>query len=268
MIVSASYNDDIPAFYGRWFMKRLDAGFCRTFDTQGLQLHRVPLTREAVDGFVFWTRNARPFLPHFETLHRRGFPFVVQYAITGESKDSVADAHELARAYGPRAVVWRYAPLVLSAETPLPWHMRNFERLVRAMQGATDEVVVAFDGHRPAATGEIRAAVKQMAALACACAMRLSICSQPDYLVPPTSPARCIDAKRLSDVANRPVAAETHPRWSGCLCAAARDIGAPLEDRSIQGPVLAPRREDHDEDGEFLVPPPPIAAAKGADLPF
>ncbi|HKO08209.1 MAG TPA: DUF1848 family protein, partial [Alphaproteobacteria bacterium] len=29
MIVSASYRTDIPAFYARWFLRRMHAGSCR-----------------------------------------------------------------------------------------------------------------------------------------------------------------------------------------------------------------------------------------------
>ena len=44
MIVSASYRTDIPAFYGRWFLNRLDAGWCEAFrnETQVLLLPACP----------------------------------------------------------------------------------------------------------------------------------------------------------------------------------------------------------------------------------
>ena len=62
MIVSASYKTDIPALYGRWFMNRLGAGSCRVVNPWGGQVHEVSLERDALDGLVFWTRNAEPFL--------------------------------------------------------------------------------------------------------------------------------------------------------------------------------------------------------------
>ena len=39
MIVSASYRTDIPAFYGDWFLKRLEAGVCRVVNPYGGQTH-------------------------------------------------------------------------------------------------------------------------------------------------------------------------------------------------------------------------------------
>ena len=61
MIISASYKTDIPAFYGRWFLNRLDAGHCLMVNPYGRRTHRIDLSAAAVDGFVFWTRNAWPF---------------------------------------------------------------------------------------------------------------------------------------------------------------------------------------------------------------
>jgi hypothetical protein len=280
MIVSASYYDDIPALYGPWFMKRLEAGYCRTYDSEGLRVHRVALTRSAVDCFVFWTRNARPFLEHFDEIERRGLPFIVQFGITRPVAQAVEDMHALARAYGARRTVWRYEPIEVTFQTTLAWHAENFERLARELAGATDEVVVGFGGRKhversdaeglAADVEENRRALKGWAAIAGASGMRLSVCSEPDFLVPGTSPARCIDARRLSAISGREVAAETRPRWSGCLCARARDIGAPWhEGVAARGAALAPRRETHDENGEFLVPPPThTVATDGAALPF
>jgi hypothetical protein len=263
VIVSASYNDDIPAFYGRWFMNRIDAGYCRTFDAEGLRLHRVVLTPDAVDGFVFFTRRAAPFAAALEEVARRGFAFVVHYGIT--RPDEIETAVALAAAYGPRCVVWRYEPLVLSADTPPAWHISNFEALARALEGSTDEVIVSFDADAPAA--ESRPLVKALAVIAASRGMRLCVCSQPDVLAPGAGPARCVDARRLSARAARTIEEPTAARWAGCLCAAARDIGAPMQGPA-RGAALAPRAELHDPDGEFLVPPPNIAPTQNTDLPF
>ena len=66
MIVSASYKTDIPAFYGSWFRARMAAGFADVTNPWGGPPFRVDLRRQAVDGFVFWTRNAAPFLDELD----------------------------------------------------------------------------------------------------------------------------------------------------------------------------------------------------------
>src|SRR3546814_16688417 len=82
----------------------------------------IDLSPAAVDGFVFWTRNLRPF---FDSLHavRKRAPFVVQYTVTGyphaleasvvPAARAIADIRRVAAEYGPRAAVWRYDPVVV-----------------------------------------------------------------------------------------------------------------------------------------------------------
>ncbi|MBI3470309.1 MAG: DUF1848 family protein, partial [Candidatus Solibacter usitatus] len=122
MIISASYKTDIPTFYGEWLMGRIRAGYCKSVNPYGRQIYRISLAPEDVDGFVFWTKNAGPFLPHLPEIRRRGYPFVVQYSINGYPRTlefSVVDAAKsiehmkaLSGEYGPRVPVWRYDTVV------------------------------------------------------------------------------------------------------------------------------------------------------------
>ena len=83
MIISASYRTDIPAFYGEWFEKRLEAGYCSVSNPyNNRQVRRVSLLPEDVDGFVFWTRNLGPFMGRLTRVAQFGRPFVVQQTVT------------------------------------------------------------------------------------------------------------------------------------------------------------------------------------------
>ncbi len=292
MIVSASYKTDIPAFYGRWFMARVDAGFCRMVNPYGRQVYKVPLTRGAVDGFVFWTRNAGPFLSALHEIRRRGFPFVVQFTIAGypraletsviEAPRAVEQIRQIAVEFGPRVVVWRYDPIVASELTPLDWHLANFTRLAEGLEGATDEVVISFvqlyrktrrnlnaaaRAHRFAwrdPTGEEkRALLSELVARARRHGLRLSLCAQPQYAVPGAAEARCIDAARLSAIASMAIAAPTKGNRPGCRCAESRDIGeydtcphGCVYCYAVSSRALARRRHQaHDPANEFLLAP-------------
>ena len=100
MIISASYRTDIPAFYGDWFIARLDAGFCRTVNPHGRQIQTVRLDRDVVSGFVFWTKNLGPFRAVLRLVHDRGFPFVVQYTINAYPRALETSVTDAARAIG------------------------------------------------------------------------------------------------------------------------------------------------------------------------
>ena len=155
MIISASYRTDIPAFYGDWFIARLDAGYCRTINPFSRQIHTVRLDRQAVSGFVFWTKNLGPFWPALQLVRDRGFPFVVQFTINAYPRSletSVTDAEraighmrDLASEFGSRAGVWRYDPVVATSVTPPNWHVENFARLRGDYEPRLGEITARVD---------------------------------------------------------------------------------------------------------------------------
>ncbi|HEY8347978.1 MAG TPA: DUF1848 domain-containing protein [Symbiobacteriaceae bacterium] len=292
MIISASYRTDIPAFYGEWFMNRLRAGYCKVINPYGGQIHRISLLPGDVDGFVFWTKNLGPFLPHLRTIREQGYPFVVHYTVTGYPhalEPSVVDAgravqhiRRVAETFGPRTVVWRYDPVLVTSLTPPDFHRRNFERLSRALEGAVDEVVISFAqiyrktrrnldrvarqlgvAWEDPPDEEKRELARDLAEMARAAGMALSVCSQNVYLVPGAEPARCVDARRLSDVAGRPVTARTQGNRPDCGCHESRDIGqydtcphGCVYCYAVQNVALARfRYRRHDPRSEFLFPP-------------
>ncbi|HEY1385329.1 MAG TPA: DUF1848 family protein, partial [Dongiaceae bacterium] len=59
MIISASYRSDIPAFHGDWFLAALAAGEVAVANPYNQRPSLIDLRPEAIDGYVFWTRNAR-----------------------------------------------------------------------------------------------------------------------------------------------------------------------------------------------------------------
>ena len=292
MIISASYRSDIPAFYGDWFLKRLEAGFCRVVNPYGGQVHEIALTPEAVAGFVFWTRNPGPFRAALRDVARRGFPFTVQITATGYPRALeasvlaperiVALVEEIHAQYGPRAAVWRYDPVLITSVTPPDWHRRNFTTLARAFAGKVDEVVFSCaqiyaktrrNLNRAAQSHDFtwsdptdetkRVLLAELAAIAREQGLKPTLCAQPDLLSPGLEPARCIDGERLSDIAGQAISARDKGNRPGCLCAESRDIGAYdtcphgcVYCYAVRRPELAKRNHRaHDPDSPFQIAP-------------
>jgi len=153
-IISASRRTDIPAFYARWFLNRIRAGFCHWVNPFGGQVYRVSLRPEDCAVIVFWTRNVRPLLPHLRELHNRGYRFYFHYTINGYPRKldprcpspsaAVDTVKRLADLIGPELVLWRYDPVVISRLTPVSFHLENFERLSSALEGATRRCYTSF----------------------------------------------------------------------------------------------------------------------------
>ncbi len=290
MIVSASYKTDIPAFYGEWFRRRLDAGYCKMRNPYSGQGYTVSLKPQDVDAFVFWTKNAGPFLDTLDEVRRRGFAFAVQYAINGYPRElewsvtlaerSAGHMKRIMDSFGPRAAVWRYDTIVYSSITGADFHRANFERLAGMLEGTTDEVVASFmqiykktrrnmdaasrlfhfSWHDPE-IAEKKALLTDLSAIARSRGMALTVCTQPELLIEGVAgEARCIDAIRLSEVAGRWIGAKMRGVRPGCACYQSRDIGE--YDTCPHGCVYCyavtnraaarQRHLRHDSEGEFL----------------
>ena len=292
MIISASYKTDIPAFYGAWFVNRLKAGYCKMINPYGRQISTVPLTRPEVDGFVFWTRNIGPFQGALREVADRGFPFIVQYTITGypralessviDWRRAVEHLRALADAFGPHTVVWRYDPILASSLTDEAWHIENFARIAQALEGATDECVISF-AHSYVKTkrnmdaaasahdftwedpdaSRKRAMATSLTDIARRSGMKLTICAQPEFVSGEAGESRCIDATRLSRVAGHPISAKQKGNRPGCTCFESKDIGdydscphGCVYCYAVRNRGLARARfAAHDPHSEFLIPP-------------
>lgn len=247
MIVSASYRTDIPAFHSQWFAERLAAGYAMVRNPYGSKDYRVDLSPEATSGFVFWTRNARPFLPQLDHLAETGRPFYLQYTVTNypdtlewsvpPAAHGIEVIRHLSRQFGPRAVIWRYDPIVLTEQTDRTWHRQNLTMLAGQLAGLVDECVFSvmhpyqktrrnFSWYNaPELIDGAEQLLPELAEIIAGRGMQPTLCSQPDFLQPPMAPAACVDADRLSDVAGHPVTARKKGNRPGCACAESRDIG-------------------------------------------
>ena len=255
-IISASYKTDIPAFYGDWFRARRMAGSCRVRNTWNGKTFQVSLRDEDCSGFVFWTRNAKPFRAELDRTART-HPFVVQYTVTGYPRSlersvvgadtAISNICDVSNRYGRHSIVWRYDPVAITDATPAAWHIDNFTRLAGTIAASVDEVVVSFAQiYRKTRHNLDRAArdtgngwtdpdnatkhdlLGRLNEIAKQNGLILSLCAQP-ALNDGLTAARCIDAVRLNNVArslgHAPVSARTKATRPGCLCTESRDIG-------------------------------------------
>lgn len=248
MIISASYKTDIPAFYGDWFLNRLNAGFCRMVNPYNKKQHyKVSLAQSDIDGFVFWTKNITPFLPVLATIQERNYPFIVQYTINNylrelenrvvDAKQSIKNMHLLSKTYGEKIAIWRYDTIILSTLTDMDFHKQNFLSLAQTLEGSTDEVVLSFvqlykktlRNINLAATNnnfswyEPNAELKkelaqELAEISSQHGITLSICSQLEFIVGKSIESRCVDADRLSVISGKNISAKLQGNRPQCGC--------------------------------------------------
>ncbi|MFP4078829.1 MAG: DUF1848 domain-containing protein, partial [Candidatus Izemoplasmataceae bacterium] len=216
MIVSVSRRTDIPALYGEWFLRRLEAGEVyqrNPFNRR--QVHRIPLTKNAVDAFVFWTKNPRPFMRHLDALE--GYPYYFHFTLTPYGKDVEPAFNDKARlletfkalstTIGRSRVIWRYDPILISEVYEEAWHEKGFRDLAKDLSGHTEKVIVSFvDAYKKVAPTlralgaydpsleDKKRLVRRLKTIADENGMDLELCSEPfDMEDEGIQPSRCVD---------------------------------------------------------------------------
>lgn len=253
MIVSASRRTDIPAHYAPWLLNRLRAGWCAVLSPFNARLvTRVPLTPDHADAIVFWTRNPAPLLPFLTELQSMGHRFLFQFTLLEYPNtlhpgmppltERLDAFRRLSSLIGPERVLWRYDPIVLTAQTPPAYHLASFTTLCRVLAGHTRRVTVSLmEPYRKtlARLAKARAqllapndddlmnTLRRMAETALAHGITPKSCSDDAGLDTfGFTPGACIDASLISALfaLDLDAAKDPHQR-PACRCAPSRDIG-------------------------------------------
>lgn len=247
-------------------------------------------------------------LRHFCAICQRSRSADIHSSFSTQSMDtrafletSVADAqravhnvHKLSEAYGQRSTVWRYDTIIFTSETPRDFHVENFGRIASQLRGTIDEVVISFSHFYQKTkrnvdkaadeggfswwdppTEEKRNLVQELLGIARSENMKLSVCSQRDYLVEGAIDAKCVDAKRIEDVARYSIRARIKGNRKECGCFESRDIGdyntcphGCVYCYAVQSREIAlSRYKRHDPSSEFLFVPTDVAPSVGGQPP-
>jgi DNA repair photolyase len=258
MIISASRRTDIPAFYSEWFMNRLQEGYClvpNPFNPR--RVSRISLLPESVDAIVFWSKNPAPMLPFLPKVEGMGHRFYFLFTVNDYPKalepglpplpERISTFIELSQRIGPRRVIWRYDPIILSNRTDSSYHRRAFENLCRQLAGRTQRVITSiitlyrktrrnlapleqqgyvFDKD-PRSNPETEVLLSHIATCAAEHGLNIFACAErKDYTSLGIKPSSCIDAALIRELWGIPVSSKKDPgQRKHCGCAISRDIG-------------------------------------------
>ncbi len=296
-VVSASRRTDVPAFYTRWLLRRLRAGYCHVANPFSGDVYRVGLAPDEVASLALFTRDPRPILTHLPSLLAEGYRVYAHVTLNGYPRlleprapwlpRAVAAVTRLADVLGPENVVWRYDPIVLTPETPPAWHLARFAGIAESLAGATGECAISFvDRYRKternlgalgvepswddapaqlALAAELRGIAEERG-------IRVRACCEEGLAEAGVRAAACVDRERVARM--RPdldVRMRLAPTRAACGCAESTDIGAygtcgfgcaycyatPTPDVGLR------RLREHDPDDTMLWRPPEL---RGVDL--
>lgn len=150
MILNVSSRTDIIAFYEKWLIKRVEAGFVDVRNPFNPKLvNRINFSD--VDLILFCTKNPIPIL---NDLNKIKIPYLFQITITPYKRDiepSVPSKKEvieavkkISQAIGKENVSVRYDPIFLSEKYNTDYHIKAFKKLCMLLNGYVETIIVSF----------------------------------------------------------------------------------------------------------------------------
>jgi hypothetical protein len=251
MIISASRRTDIPAFYGEWFMNRIEENYVlvrNPFNKK--QVTKLIIHPEIVECIVFWTKNPIPFMKYIKDLMASHFNFYFLFTITPYSNDleqnipsteKIADCFKkLSETIGPEKIIWRYDPVILTHELNYAFHLRHFEALSKTLANYTHRCIVSFltmykkcqqnlkdiEIITPAAEEKVNL-LNQFIEIAELHKIRLQTCATETFPeLNSNIKGKCIDNELISNICKKaiPFKKDSYQR-NECLCGESVDIG-------------------------------------------
>ena len=266
MIISASRRTDIPAFYSKWFINRIRAGWCQVPNPLNYnQLSYVSLRPQDVDAIVFWSKNPAPMFDHLDELDTLGFRYYFQFALNDYPKifepyipsleERIETFRKLSIRLEPQRVIWRYDPIIISNRTSPDFHCEKFSKIAVAVRGFTQRVMVSFVDYYQKTDRRLsslesqglqfdRGAInsqrvwnllKDLAAIANYNDMEILTCAEErDFSGCGVLPGRCVDGELLGKLWSLYGHTKKDPtQRAACLCVVSKDIG--MNDTCVHG---------------------------------
>ncbi|MGB9779721.1 DUF1848 domain-containing protein [Caldanaerobacter sp.] len=249
MIVSASRRTDIPAFYSEWFFKRLEKGFVMVRNPFNFhQVTKVPLTKNWVEGFVFWTKNPAEMMKKLYLLEEYPYYFLftlnpydkaIERNVT--DKDLVIKIFQnLSKTIGKERVIWRYDPIILTPEFDIKYHVDSFKWLTSHLADFTEKCIISFVtfyskieknlrkiGAHPISREEKIEVASKFYEIAKENGIKIEVCAEEEDLSPfGVFPAKCVDKSLIERISGKKLQVKKDKNQRKfCGCDESVDIG-------------------------------------------
>ena len=153
VIISASRSTDIPAFYAKWFINRLKAGYCLWYNPFNQKPMFISFAKTRV--VVFWTKNPEPLIPFLTELDKMGIHYYFQVTLNdyvnegfepnvGPVEHRVEVFRRLSDLIGKERVIWRFDPLIVTPQLTARQLLTKVYHVGNQLKGYTDKLVFSF----------------------------------------------------------------------------------------------------------------------------
>lgn len=152
MILNSGTRTDIPAFFHKWYLNRINEGFVLSRNPFNQDIYRYNINPKTVDCLCFCSKNPKPLVRNLDKLDDYNqFWFVT---ITPYGKDievNVPDFKKVIKTFkelsdylGSNCVSWRYDPIFITEKYSLDFHIDRFEEMASELSGYTNDCTISF----------------------------------------------------------------------------------------------------------------------------
>lgn len=153
VIISASRSTDIPAFFAKWFINRLKAGYCVWYNPFNQQ--PMYISFKNTKAVVFWTKNPEPIIEYLPELDKMGIHYYFQITLNDYENEGFEpnvpplqhriDVFKyLSEKIGKEKVIWRFDPLILTEQLSPRQLLTRVYHIGNQLKGFTDKLVFSF----------------------------------------------------------------------------------------------------------------------------
>lgn len=153
VIISASRSTDIPAFFGEWFMNRLERHNVAWINPWNGRKFYVSFMKTR--AIVFWSKNPEPFMRFLPLLDQEEIPYYFLFTLNDYAPESLEPGIpaltkrvdtfiRLSGMVGMGRVVWRCDPLLLSDDLSVDELLSRIEKIGSRLHRHTRRMVISF----------------------------------------------------------------------------------------------------------------------------
>ena len=152
MIINTGSRTDIPAFFHKWFLNRIDEGFVCSRNPYNDDIYKYPLDPKIIDCLCFCTKNPSLMLKNLDRIEDfNQFWFVTITPYGRDVEVNVPGYRHVMKSFkrlsdelGADRVSWRYDPIFIDEKHSLDFHVDKFEEMASELSDYTNDCTISF----------------------------------------------------------------------------------------------------------------------------
>ena len=152
MIINTGTRTDIPAFFSKWFLNRIEEGFVLSKNPYNNQIYKYNFNPDTVDCLCFCSKNPKPLVRNLDKLsdYKQFWfttinPYDKDIEVNVPSYKKVMKTfEELSETLGRNCISWRYDPIFITEKYSLDFHIDKFEEMAAQLHEYTSDCTISF----------------------------------------------------------------------------------------------------------------------------